>query len=81
MGAIVELEKSENEKICSCPSCNAPHPELFKCTGGADNPEGWRDFLWDQKQKRKVEERTQRRKLEDRESMDRARRRSDLEVD
>ena len=96
----ISLCPHREKKLCNCPNCNTPHPELCTCTGGTKVPEGWRDFLWDQREKREqylstidrkrlkeererrqAEERTQRRNWEDRESMDRARRRSDVEVE
>ena len=38
-------------EICDCPNCHTPHPEQCDCPGETRVPEGWRIFLWDQRDK------------------------------
>ena len=90
----------KNKKKCNCPDCKTPHPEPCNCPEQSRVPEGWRSFLWDQREQRLqylstidrqrlreereqllAEERKLKRQSEDRESMDRARKRSDIEVE
>ena len=96
----ISLCPHREEKLCDCPNCQIPHPEVCTCTGETRVPDGWISFLWDQRGKREQclshidrqrlkiekerleeEERIQLRKTVEKESMDKARRKSDMEVE
>jgi hypothetical protein len=48
----ISLCPHREREICDCPHCHTPHPELCNCPVGTRVPEGWVNFLWDQRDRR-----------------------------
>ena len=49
----ITLCPHRESKLCNCPNCDTPHPEACDCTSDTKVPDGWVDFLWDQRGPRK----------------------------